>query len=194
MTGAFQDGSGHVFVMSSRTYRSTDYGQNFTQIQNSGVGQDDLNGVIAAAQNPTDNSIILANEYAAGGNYYLRIWGTRDYGATFSSMKDFLVGGQMFHGAMANIQNLVVLAVTTGTTDLDGTALETGISIMTSYDGGVTWSALTSLVDATSGGAHPTYTIGSLKLTANPNNGRVVMLYSLLNGTTRQGIYLKEFY
>jgi hypothetical protein len=195
VTGAFQSNTGEVLVLSSLAFRSTDSGQNFTRIKNTDLEEYNLNGIIAASQNSTDGSIIIANVYSPSyAVSRLKIWGTRDYGATFSSMADLPLGNQFFHGALAAHENLIVLAVATGTTDLSGVAVDTGISVMTSYDGGVTWSTLTQLVDATSGGANPNYSLGSLKLTANPNTGAVVLMYSLMNGTTRQGIYLKEFY
>ena len=193
MTGAFQDTAGNVLVLFSGAFRSTDYGQNFTQMMNTYVDQNDLNGVIAASQNTTDNSIIIANTYYPGvsyGVYAMRVWGTKDYGATYASLVDIPLSSAPFHGAIVTIKNLVVLAVTTK----NGSGLESNLSVMTSYDGGSTWSALTQIVDATSGGVNSNYTFGSLKLTANPNTGAAVLMYSLVNGAVRHGIYLKEFY
>jgi hypothetical protein len=62
-----------------------------------------------------------------------------------------------------------------------------------SYDGGVTWSSFANFVDATSSGANPTYTIGGMSMAANPMNGSIALIYSLLNGSTASGVYLQEF-
>lgn len=66
--------------------------------------------------------------------------------------------------------------------------------MLESDDGGTTWSSVNNLIDATSGGAHPTYTFGSLNLSANPVNGSIVLAYSLVNGAVHEGVFLKEFY
>jgi hypothetical protein len=93
-----------------------------------------------------------------------------------------------FRARIATFSNLMVAVVT-----VNGGAGESLLKEMHSFDYGATWSALTSLVDATSGG-HPTWTLGSVEMTTNTADGAVALAYSLVNGTTHQGAYLKEFF
>ena len=187
--GAFQDQSGNLLVLSNVALRSTDGGATFTQVMNSGVAANDLTQVSGAAQNPTDGSIIVGNIDHSGGSSTLIVWGTRDYGAQFSRLTSTSNISTAYQVKIASIENRVVLAITT-----QGISGESNLFTMHSEDGGSTWSPLSCLSDATSAGAHPTYTIGSVNMTTDPNTCSIALAYSIVDGNAHKGVYLKEFH
>lgn len=116
----------------------------------------------------------------------MAIWGTPDFSTSFFKLKT-QAGVTPYRGTMACIKNIIVLAYTTGATT------ETNIDYIKSTDGGATWSAPATLIDATSSGTNPTYTIGSLQLAASAS-GDLTLGYSLVSGNTHHGAFIKEFY
>lgn len=179
--GAYSNGAGVFLAFSKIALKSTDGGATFSQIMNSGVSAEDLTGVLTTCKNPTDNSILVANYYSG----HIAVWGTQDFSTTVNKLTTF--AATPMRGAMACIENLLVLAYTKGPT------YENYIDVVKSVDGGITWSAPVTVVDATSGGANPSYTIGSIGLAASAS-GDMTLGYSVVSGTTHLGAYIKEFY
>lgn len=179
--GAYSNGAGTFLAFSKIAVKSTDGGATFSQIMNTGSGADDLTGVLTSCKNPTDGSILIANYYS--GN--IAIWGTQDFSTTITKLTTF--AGTPKRGSMACIDNLLVLAYTSGPT------YENYINIVKSVDGGNTWSAPSTLIDVTNAGANPSYTVGSVNLAASAS-GDMTLGYSVVSGTTHLGAYIKEFY
>lgn len=179
--GAYSNGAGTFLAFSKIAVKSTDGGATFSQFMNSGTAANDLTGVLTSCKNPTDGSILVANYYS--GN--IAIWGTQDFSTTITKLTTFAATPK--RGAMACIDNLLVLAYTSGPT------YENYINVVKSVDGGATWSAPVTLIDVTNAGTNSSYTVGSLSLAAGPS-GEMTLGYSVVNGNAHQGAYIKEFY
>ena len=187
-TGAYNDGAGKFLAFSKIALRSTDSAANFSQIMNSGTDANDLNGVIATCQNSADGSIVVANRYFASMSYKLALWGTQDFGSNFYKLNELSYGSEPKRGTMTCTKNLIIFAYT-----IDSGSGEKEIHYSKSADGGQTWSAAATLVDVTNANANPTYSVGSLALSSN-TSGTVVVTYSVVEGNTHRGVYVKEFY
>ncbi|MFC2154237.1 hypothetical protein ACFLRC_02005 [Candidatus Altiarchaeota archaeon] len=188
VVGAFESGD-EICVAAGRLFRSDDDGDSFTQINND-LGIPDVLNSITGADQGDDGIIYVIRTYSYGAgpiDQHLRIHNSSDYGATWSVLATFDDEDYFYLPKIAVSGDTI--GALWGRRDLDDLI---NLSARFSFDGGATWTEEETVVSAPEG-----FTLGRNyfeEFKIDSHNNTFTIIYEHANGSTPEGVYIKEYY